>query len=147
MTSKLHRKPDSFLKIKKQFLSPEGFTLLEIIMALILISVMAAMIFHITGGGLWRSAKGVSDCRIFFEVQGQMERITKTYKQQLAANNGVMDLAAFQSTISGWNYVDATQTGYLSESGGNLSLTPGATPLFMVTLVHGDQRCVSLFSQ
>ncbi len=147
MPSKLHPKQALSLSSEKTIFCPKGFSLIEIIVGLMMISVMAAMIFHATGGGLWQSAQGVTACREFFELQGQMEKITRIYKQRLAANNGTINLSDFQSDIAGEDYVNAAQTGYLSESGGNFTLTPGTTNLFLVTLVHGDQRCVSIFSQ
>ncbi len=147
MPSALNQKPDLSDKPGLVCIRSGGFTLIEIIIALMMISVMAAMIFHATGGGLWRSAQGVTNSRTYFELQGQMEKITKIYKQKLDVNNGNIDLSEFQSDVATEAYVDAAQTGFLSESSGNLTLTGGATKLFMVTLVHGDQRCVSIFSQ
>jgi prepilin-type N-terminal cleavage/methylation domain-containing protein len=130
-------------------LDDAGFTLMELIAALILVAVLAAMIFPVTRYGLEQTARGVGDCRELFELQGQMEQIIEIYKTQLATGTaGDIDLVAFRDTVSGYSYVDAVNTGFLDESGGALTLTGDTTrPLFLVTLVSGSQRISSIFSR
>jgi prepilin-type N-terminal cleavage/methylation domain-containing protein len=124
-----------------------GFTLIEVIAGLIIISVLASMIIQATSGGLWESAQGVSDCRTFFELQDQLEEITRIYQQQLTTGNGAIDLDVFRNAIAAIPYVDSSNTGYLTESGGTFTLTPSNTSLFLVTLSQGDQRIGSIFSR
>ena len=123
-----------------------GFTLIEVIVALIIVSVLAAMIFSTTGGGLRRTARGVGECRTLFELQGRMERIVQIYKKRLADGDGTVDLAEFRSAVVALPDVDIDGTGFLSESGNDFSLTPGATSLFLVTLSRGDHRIASIFA-
>ncbi len=123
-----------------------GFTLIEVIIALIIVSVLATMIIHTTGGGLWRSARGVGECRTLFELQGRMEQIVQIYKKHLTDGDGSVNLADFRNDIAGFSEVDADGTGFLNESGGSFGITPNATSLFMVTLAEGDQRIASIFA-
>ena len=123
-----------------------GFTLIEVILALIIVSVLASMVFHITGSGLWRTARGVGECRTLFELQGRMEQIVQIYKKQLTDGNGAVDLTVFQDTVLGLPDVDAGRTGFLSESGDDFSLTPSTTSMLLVTLVRDDQRIASIFA-
>ena len=124
----------------------KGFTLLEVIAALVILSVLSAMMLNATGSGLWKSAQGVSDCRSLFELQDRMEQIVQTYKRQLAAGGGSINLATFRTAVLAMPFVDASQTGYLTEVGGVFSLTPAATQLFLVTLTQGDQSIGTIFS-
>lgn len=124
-----------------------GFTLIEVIAGLLIISVLAAMIFSTTGGGLWRTARGVGECRTLFELQGEMEQIVGDYKSRLTAGGGSIDLADFRTAVIGYTFVDAGATDYLTEAGGNLNLTATPTRLLLVTLSQGDQRIASIFSQ
>lgn len=124
-----------------------GFTLIEVIAALVIVAVLAAMIFPVTRQGLEQTARGVGDCRELFRLQGQMEDIVSIYKAQLAAAGGDIDLIAFRDSVTGYSYVDSANTGFLDESGGNLNLTGDTSmPLFLVTLASGDQHIASIFS-
>ena len=134
------------MKRRESKTNAKGFTLIEVVAALIILSVLSAMMFNTTGGGLWKSAQGVTDCRTLFALQGQMEQIVQLYKQQLAIGGGSIDLAGFQAAVIALPYVDASQTGYLTEAGGVFSLTPSSTPLFLVTLTQGDQSIGTIFS-
>jgi len=123
-----------------------GFTLIEVIVALIIVSVLASMIFHTTGGGLWRTARGVGECSVLFELQGRMEQIVRIYKKHLTDGNGAVDLAEFRDAVDALPDVDVDRTGFLSESGNNFSLSPSATSMYMVTLKRDDQRIASIFA-
>lgn len=123
-----------------------GFTLIEVIAALIIIAVLAAMIFPATGGGLWQTARGVGECRELFELQGQMEEIVADYKSDLS-DDGNVNLEDFQDSLTGYSYVDNGNTGFLEESGSDLDLTATPTSLLLVTLTAGDQRIASVFSR
>ena len=131
---------------KNQGKNETGFTLIEVIIALIIVSVLATMIFHATGDGLWRTARGVGECRALFELQGRMEQIVQIYKKHLNDGNGSVNLADFRNDVVDFPEVDDEGTGFLNESGGSFSITPNATSLFMVTLVQGDQRIASIFA-
>lgn len=125
-----------------------GFTLIEVIAALIIIAVLAAMIFPATGTGLWRTARGVGECRTLFELQGQMEEIVQAYKTALyEGDEGEIDLETFLDTVTGYSYVDDDNTGFLEDSGSDLTLTDTPTSLLIVTLTTEDQRIASIFSQ
>lgn len=124
-----------------------GFTLIEVIAALIIIAVLAAMVFPVTSSGLWRTARGVGECQELFELQGQMEEIVEVYKTQLSGGNGVIDLEDFRDSVLGYSYVDSGSTGFLEESGNNLTLTATPTSVLLITLTAGDQRIASIFSK
>lgn len=146
-----NEKPNHSAHGKKGAPSPaayasSGFTLIEVIAALLIVSVLAAMIFHITGGGLWRTAQGVGECRALFELQDRMEQITRMYKKHLADGNGIVDLTEFRDAVLAYPDVDADGTGFLIESGGNFSLSLSATPLLLVSLTRGDQRIACIFA-
>jgi len=123
-----------------------GFTLIEVIASLIIISVLAAMIFPATGGGLWRTARGVGECRELFELQGQMEEIVSAYKTALSSGNGDVNLEDFRDNVIGFSYVDTGSTGFLVESGSDLTLTASPTSLLLITLTAGDQRIANVFA-
>jgi prepilin-type N-terminal cleavage/methylation domain-containing protein len=123
-----------------------GFTLIEVIAALIIVGVLAAMIFPVTGGGQWRTAQGVGECRELFELQGQMEEIVQLYKTGLADGDGDIDLEDFKDSVDGYSYVDSGSTGFLTESGSDLTLTATPTSLLLVTLTTGDQRVANVFA-
>ena len=133
-------------------ISPDkaGFTLIEVIVGLLIVAVLAAMIYQTTGGGLWRSAQGVGECRTLFELQGEMEHIVAVYKQGLKDGGGNIDLTAFRDAVlvdPDIDHVDTSQTGYLNESEGTFSLTASPTKLLLVTLAQDDQRIASIFGQ
>jgi len=104
------------------------------------------MIFPATGGGLWRTARGVGECRELFELQGQMEEIVSAYKTALSSGNGDVNLEDFRDSVIGFSYVDTGSTGFLVESGSDLTLTATPTPLLIVTLAQGDQRIANVFA-
>jgi prepilin-type N-terminal cleavage/methylation domain-containing protein len=137
----------SWLQIAGSGSGEAGFTLIEVIAALIIVSVLAAMIFPVTGGGMWRTARGVGECRELFELQGQMEEIVRLYKTGLADGDGAIDLEDFKNSVESYSFVDSGSTGFLTESGSNLTLTTDPTSLLLVTLTAGDQRIANIFSQ
>jgi type II secretory pathway pseudopilin PulG len=116
-----------------------------VIAALIIVAVLAAMIYPVTSGQ-WRTAKGVGEVRELFELQGQMEEIVRIYKTQLIDGDGTVNLEAFLETVDGYPYVDSGSTGYLTESGNDLTLTTDHTSLLLITLKTDDQQIASVFS-
>jgi prepilin-type N-terminal cleavage/methylation domain-containing protein len=122
-----------------------GFTLIEVIAALIIIAVLAAMLFPVTNGQ-WRMARGVGECRDLFELQGEMEKIVAAYKNELS-DDGDVDLGDFRTAlINGYPSVDSNNTNFIDDSGGDLELTGDPTSLLLVTLGSGDQRLATIFS-
>ena len=144
--------------------SQHGFSLIEIIVALVLIGMTGALMFPTLRTGLAKSAAPVKRVGDQFELIQEMDRLNAAYRHQIAQDDADDDTDDFSLSDFKTNFVDnttdypnvdATNTYYLTctvNSGstvqtGSCAQSGTATSLLMVTMSKDDMTLVTLFSQ
>ncbi len=128
-----------------------GFTLLEVIVAVIVASIMGTMLVTYMGTSLTRSAEPVIMVQRNAALTQVMENITSDYRELMAQDQN--PLTALTSRIQNGNINDPSDSwpdyGYYSlvqcqeqvlESGEN-------SRVLWVTISSGNQRLTALFTQ
>ncbi len=124
-----------------------GFSLLEIIVALILIGLTGAVMFPVLRTNLTQSAVPVRRLDSQYLLIQEMDRLTGLYRHEI--QNDTLDINTFKTTHVDINpLVQAVDTGFLTvgQITGN-SYNTQSPNILRVTLVDGDQRLVSLFTE
>ncbi len=129
------------ISIKNQ----KGFTLLEIIVTLILISISAAVMFPVLGTNLVRSSEPVERLNDQHLLVQEMDRWTGIYRDEIRLN-GTVNIAAFKVNVdTNANYLDSTT--YINSFNGGAYNTQGTNTILRVILAQNDQTLVALFAQ
>ena len=125
--------------------SQKGFTLLEIIVTLILISISAAIMFPVMGTNLTQSAKPVQRLNDHHLLIQEMDKWTGVYRDEIR-NSGSVDIASFKTNVdTNANYLDSTI--YINSFNGGAYATQGTNTILRVILNQNDQTLVALFAQ
>lgn len=130
--------------------SSKGFTLIEVIVAITLIAVAAALFVTYLGTSLTKSPVPAGLVRNQYGLIEQMELFNNQYRQQIDIATGTLatDLATFKTTyIDGKPFVDAGNTTIINmTSNGSPGYTTQNTVL-IVTLKNGDQTLQTIFTR
>lgn len=125
----------------------KGFTLLEIIVTLILISITGVVMFPVLRTNLTKSAVPITRLDSQYQLVLEMERLTARYRVEIL--NDTLNINMFKTNyVDTIPSVDAGNTGFLGvgQITGNAYNTQ-STNILRVTLVDGDQRLVSFFTE
>ena len=76
-----------------------GFSLVEIIIALVVVSILGTIMYTFLDTGVTKSSIPLNLVREDFELESVLEKITDDYRRTVQTNGGSFDLAAFVSTI------------------------------------------------
>jgi prepilin-type N-terminal cleavage/methylation domain-containing protein len=129
------------MKKSKRKWNQKGFTIIESIVALVLVSIMAAMLYTFSEP-LYTSLGAFSWFNDELLVQQSMEKILGDYKNQRNDLNNPFDPALFRaSVIQNYPLVDATRTGFLTFDATFTASWPpqaaipgGAQPVLIITV-------------
>ena len=125
------------MKKNKRRWNQKGFTIIESIIALVLVSIMAAMLYTFSEP-LYRSLGAFSWFNDELLLQRSMERILGDYKKQINDLNNPFDPGVFrQYVIQQYPLVDATRTGFLTFTSAGMTYTAGWPP--QATIPSGAQ--------
>jgi len=123
--------------------SHKGFTLIEIIVTLTLISITAAIMFPVLGTNLIKSPEPITRINTQYLLIQEMDKWTGLYRS--AIENNTLDISSFKLNIdNNANYLD--NTTYINSFNGGAYTTQGTNKNLMVTLKQGDQTLYALFS-
>ena len=117
----------------------KGFTLIEVIVAIILAALLGVMVVQYTGSNLRATVESLVATRNNADAVTIMERITRDYRNWLAESPDET-LGQFQTDIDN-NYAAQTQM---------IALRPGEDPtdsILRVTVSRGDRKLASLFTK
>ena len=135
-------------RIEKGRLSGQkGFTLVEIIVTLILISITAVVMFPVLRTNLTKSAVPITRVDSQYQLVQAMDRLTARYREEI--QNDSLDITNFKNTYVDVNpFVDAGNTGFMGigQITGNAYNTQ-SPDILRVTLVDGDLTLVSYFTE
>jgi prepilin-type N-terminal cleavage/methylation domain-containing protein len=130
-------------------LDKKGFTLIEIIIALVLAGLLAALAGPMLSGAMKGNATAVQNMEAAFTLQSQMEKIANCYV------NGTMTIANLTSCVT--NNTNASfstvsaKTGYTVLSGSTFTVdnTQTSSKLYTVTLKSAatGETLAMLFSE
>ena len=130
--------------------SSKGFTLIEVIVAITLIAIAAALFVTYLGTSLTKSPVPAGLVRNQYGLIEQMELFNNQYRQQIDIATGTLatDLSTFKTTyIDGKPFVDAGNTTIINmTSNGSPDYTTQNTVL-IVTLKNGDQTLQTIFTR
>ena len=135
-------------RIEKGRLSGQkGFTLVEIIVTLILISITAVVMFPVLRTNLTKSAVPITRLDSQYQLVQAMDRLTARYRDEI--QNDSLDITNFKNTyVDVSPFVDAGNTGFMGigQITGNAYNTQ-SPDILRVTLVDGDLTLVSYFTE
>ncbi len=124
-----------------------GFSLLEIIVALILIGITGALMFPVMRTNLTQSAVPVRRLDSQYLLIQEMDRLTGLYRHEI--QNDTLDINTFKTThVDISPLVQAVDTGFLAvgQITGN-SYNTQSPNILRVTLEDGEARLVSFFTE
>ena len=141
------------MKISKRRWNQKGFTLIEVIITLVLISIMAAMLSTFSEP-LFSSAGAFGWFKDELLLQQSMEKILGDYKSQRNDSSNPFNPSIFRTDIiSKYPLVDASKTGFLTFTANGTTYTAawpptatipsGSTPMLVIT-VHKNQMTLSM---
>jgi prepilin-type N-terminal cleavage/methylation domain-containing protein len=142
--------------MKKGKSNQKGFTIVESIIALVMVSFMAAMLYSFSQP-LYTSAGAFGWFNDELLMQQSMERILADYKSQRNDLNNPFDPSAFrQYVIQQYPMVDAARTGFLTFTGAGTTYTAawppqstipaGAPPVLIITLQRNEKTLSMIFT-
>ncbi len=123
--------------------SQKGFTLLEIIITLVLVSILGAMLVQVMGSGMIQSSVPVTMAQDTFSLNQVMEKITADYRDGVA-------LTQIKSDVESGNYGDYTvkTSAYIKFSGVNeIPDASGDNDMLKITISFNDQSLTVLFTE
>lgn len=124
-----------------------GFTLIEVIIAIILAALLGTMIIQYTGTNLTATVKALVGTQNNTTAVRVMEQITRDYRNWLEDHPN-QNLSAFRSNINN-NYPEA-DTQFVEVSPGSsqfVEVPPGQSNTLRITVTQGDRKLVSLFTK
>ena len=125
----------------------QGFTLIEIIVTLILISITGVVMFPVLRTNLTKSAVPVIRLGSQYLLIQEMDRLTARYRDEI--QNDSLNIGNFKTTyVDVSPFVDAGNTAFLGigQITGN-AYSSQSPNILRVTLVDSDQRLVSYFTE
>lgn len=129
----------------------KGFTLLEIIVTLILISITGVVMLPVLRTNLTKSAVPVTRLDSQYQLVQAMDRLTACYRNKIKIDPPSGIISEFNNDcltdVDVSPFVDAGNTGSVTGLITGISYNPQSTNILRVTLVDGDQRLVSFFSE
>jgi len=143
------------MKKSKRRWNQKGFTLIESIITLVLVSIMAVMVLTFSQP-LYSSLGAFGSFNDELLLQQKMEQILGDYKNQRNDLNNPFDPGVFrQYVISKYSpLVDTTRTGFLTFSGSGTTLTAawppqastpsGSAPPVLIITVHRNNMTLSM---
>jgi len=132
-----------------------GGTLIEVVMAIVIIAIAAAIFISYMGSTYMRSPASAGLVSDQYKLIEQMEILTSKYRQELEAGDGtIADLCAFKAAyvdplnINGVNIVDTagTSCNYTTTDTTN-TYTIAANSALLVTLTYKQQTVQSIFTK
>ncbi|MEW5771891.1 MAG: prepilin-type N-terminal cleavage/methylation domain-containing protein [Thermodesulfobacteriota bacterium] len=135
---------------------PFGFTLVEVIVAVVILAAAAAMAGLFASTSMGRGAAGTLSFNDEVALRNALEDITIYYKGQIAAGSMTLPGVAAYVNANHAGLVNDARTGYLSFSDPDADkvYTPSAVTdtysaglTLLVTLTSGDQSLGSLFTE
>ena len=133
---------------------PGGFTLLEVIIALIVGSILGAILLEFLGQTVHKSFVPIKMAQESTDLTAIVEKMTADYKKQLAqSENPLIDFKSDIENNSG-NYGDYTWStswitfdGSGNEAQDNNPLSPFYHRVLKVTVVRGQHEITTLYTR
>ncbi len=120
-----------------------GFTLLEIIITLVLVSILGAMFVQFMGPQLTRSPFQVLRVKSQYELIDEIERLTGIYRDELQKDTLVIN--TFKTThVDTSSYNDSSQVITLTTGGG---YTTQYATILKVSLKNEDSKMYTLLTR
>ncbi|MFC1567455.1 type II secretion system protein [Thermodesulfobacteriota bacterium] len=135
----------------------EGFTLIEIIVAITTVAVLAAFFVQFMGRAFMGSAREVNTLNETYEINQVVAKLTAGYKDELAngtldleswnyaalCDNGIVCSGMFLKYRSGEDLIDTNSDGIYEAQ----EVSPGPTNFLMVTASKNNQSIRVLFTE
>lgn len=133
-----------------------GFTLIEIIIAVVILAVAASMAGLFASTSMGRGASGTLSFNDEVVLRNAMENITAYYRGQLAADTLTLPGIVTYVNTNYTSLVNDANSGYLSfsDSDGNKVYTPSAVTdthasglMLLITLTRNGQSLGAVFTE
>jgi prepilin-type N-terminal cleavage/methylation domain-containing protein len=139
--------------------APRGFTLLETILALCIVSFLGAMVFSLTHSPVLSTVSASAHASEQFRLQREMEEINAEYRRLLRVTptltavqfKAALDTLQNADSTPKFLYLNAGKTGYLAAggltvAGPGAAFTTSANVAYRITLTSGDQTYSAIFT-
>ena len=130
--------------IKYTHRNERGFTFIEIIVTLIIAAILGVMLIQFMGSSVSGSAENVQRIKEGFELNQDMEEITRDYRDWLKTSPDD-SISVFETAVN-TNYADiivSGETSIIEVDPGN----DGDVEIFQVTITDGTQTLMALFTK
>lgn len=87
----------------------KGFTLIELIVAIIIGSILATVVVNVMGTSLQQSGKPVNILKETYEINQVIEKINAAYREEVQNNS--FDIVNFNTNLTNFNENDVTCSG------------------------------------
>ncbi len=132
----------------------DGFTLVEVIVAIMVAAILGAMFVQVMGTSLTGSVEPLTSVQYAFKLNGVMEKMTMDYKELLEESS--RPLMTFQTHVdNGYKNADDRCEGcpyfgpYTITYNDYISFDAGGSTILKVSIAdeNGEQRLAALFTK
>lgn len=125
--------------------SRKGFTLIEAIITLVVVSVLGVFVYHFLGSSLSRSSEPIARLKQSFNLQQVAENITADYKKNYLTNLPGFKTKIENPATSGYGSYAVKESKYVKISGyQETGADPGDSKMLKITIKNNQNETITM---